>query len=455
MGALTRTVDLTHPHTHNRQIEPSPAQPCESVVIDSVQIEVAGGAGGDGGVSFLREKFSPLGGPDGGDGGRGADVILVADSRLASLDRYSDSRVHAAAAGVNGSGNQRRGASASPLELPVPVGTTVWLLDSPLDQPIADLERAGDRAVIARGGRGGMGNRRFATSTRQAPKWAQSGAAGQQLRLRLELKLIADVGIVGLPNAGKSTLLTAWSNASPKIGDYPFTTLEPQLGVVNLGYDSFVAADMPGLIEGASEGVGLGIEFLRHIERTRVLVHLLDMTREEPLDDFTLINDELKAFGHGLPEKPQILGLNKMDDSDAQARLELLQPQIEALGLPRLSLSAATREGTRELALRALQALREVQMTEQRAAARELPVLTPAPAQRARFEAYRGEDGMAVVDGPTPNWLAQTLPLDEREAREEFYTRLRRMGVQRVLNRLKVVDGERIRVGGVELAWEA
>jgi GTP-binding protein len=424
-------------------------------VIDSVEIEVAGGAGGDGGVSFLREKFSPLGGPDGGDGGRGGDVVLVADSRLASLDRYSDSRVHAAAAGVNGSGNQRRGASASPLELPVPVGTTVWLLDSPSDQPIADLERAGDRAVIARGGRGGMGNRRFATSTRQAPKWAQSGAAGQHLRLRLELKLIADVGIVGLPNAGKSTLLTAWSNASPKIGDYPFTTLEPQLGVVNLGYDSFVAADMPGLIEGASEGVGLGIEFLRHIERTRVLVHLLDMTREEPLDDFTLINDELKAFGHGLAEKPQLLGLNKMDDPDAQARLELLQPQIEALGLPWLSLSAATRQGTRELALRALQALREVQATELSTAARELPVLTPEPAQRARFQAYRAEDGMAVVDGPTPNWLAQTLPLDEREAREEFYTRLRRMGVQRVLSRLQVKDGERIRVGGVELAWEA
>ena len=424
-------------------------------MIDSVEIEVAGGTGGDGGVSFLREKFSPLGGPDGGDGGRGGDVVLVADSRLASLDRYSDSRVHAAVAGVKGGPNQRRGASAPPLELPVPVGTTVWLVDSPSDEPIADLKAAGDRATIARGGRGGMGNRRFATPTRQAPKWAQWGADGQRMTLRLELKLIADIGIVGLPNAGKSTLLTAWSKASPKIGAYPFTTLEPQLGVVNLGYDSFVAADMPGLIEGASEGVGLGIEFLRHIERTRVLVHLLDMTREEPLEDFALINEELRAFGHGLSEKPQILGLNKLDDPDAQARLELIQPEIEALGLPWLPLSAATHEGTRELALRALQALREVQATEARAAARELPVLTPEPTQRARFEAYRAEDGMAVVDGPTPNWLAQTLPLEEREAREEFYTRLRRMGVQRVLTRLKVKDGERIRVGGVELAWES
>ncbi|MGE3857514.1 MAG: GTPase ObgE [Dehalococcoidia bacterium] len=424
-------------------------------MIDSVEIEVAGGTGGDGAVSFLREKFMPLGGPDGGDGGRGGDVVLVADPRLASLDRYADGRPHQAAAGVAGSGNQRRGASAPALELPVPVGTTVWPADEEVDEPIADLQAPGDRAVIARGGRGGMGNRRFATPTRQAPKWAQYGAEGQRRRLRLELKLLADVGIVGLPNAGKSTLLSVWSNATPKIGAYPFTTLEPQLGVVSLGYDSFVAADMPGLIEGASAGVGLGIEFLRHIERTRVLVHLLDMTGEEPLADFALINEELRAFGHGLSEKPQILGLNKMDDPDAQARLELLQPEIEALGLPWLALSAATRQGTRELAQRALQALREVEVAEVSAAARELPVLTPEPAQRNRFEAYRAEDGMAVVEGATPNWLAQTLPLEEREAREEFYTRLRRMGVQRALNRLKVRDGERIRVGGVEVAWEA
>ena len=423
-------------------------------MIDSVEIEVAGGAGGNGAVSFLRDRFAPRGGPDGGDGGRGGSVVLVADSRLASLDRYEDARAREAPVGAKGGPNQRRGASAPSLVLPVPVGTTVWLVDSPSDEPIADLQHAGDRATIARGGRGGMGNRRFATPTRQAPSWAQSGAEGQRVRVRLELKLLADVGIVGLPNAGKSTLLTAWSKATPKIGAYPFTTLEPNLGVVNLGYDSFVAADMPGLIEGASEGVGLGHEFLRHIERTRVLVHLLDMTREDPLEDLALINGELQAFGNGLSEKPQILGLNKIDDPDAGARLELLQPQIDELGLPRFALSAATHQGTRELALRALQALREVQAAEAIVEAREIEVLHPEPTQRSRFESYRGEDGMAVVDGATPNWLAQTLPLDEREAREEFYQRLRRMGVQRALTRLRVKDGERIRVGGVELAWE-
>ena len=406
-------------------------------------------------MSFLRERFAALGGPDGGDGGRGGEVALVADSRLAALDRYEDGRPRTAIAGAKGGPNQRRGASAKPLELPVPVGTTVWLVDEPTAEPLADLQHHGDRVVIARGGRGGMGNRRFATPTRQAPRWAQGGSVGQQLTVRLELRLLADVGIVGLPNAGKSTLLTAWSKATPKIGAYPFTTLEPNLGVVNLGYDSFVAADMPGLIEGASEGIGLGHEFLRHIERTRVLVHVLDMTREEPLEDFALINGELLAFGHELSQKPQILALNKMDDPDARPRLELMQPQIDALGLPWFAISAATHEGTRDLALRALQALREVQAAEAVIEARELPVLRPEPTQRSRFQAWRGEDGMVMVDGATPNWLAQTLPLDEREAREEFYSRLRRMGVQRVLTRLHVKDGERIRVGGVELGWES
>ena len=422
-------------------------------MIDSVEIEVAAGNGGNGAVSFLRDRLSPRGGPDGGDGGRGGDVVLVADHRLAALDRYEDRRVREAAPGGKGGPNQRRGASAQPLELPVPVGTTVWLLDGS-EEPIADLTRLGDRFTLARGGRGGWGNRRFATSTRQAPKWAQAGAEGERRKLRLELKLLADVGIVGLPNAGKSTLLTAWSRATPKIGAYPFTTLEPNLGVVNVGYDSFVAADMPGLIEGASDGIGLGHEFLRHIERTRVLVHLLDMSAEEPLDAYELINGELSAFGHGLSDKPQILGLNKVDDPDARARLELLQPQIEAFGVPWIALSAATHEGTRELALMALRAVREAQAAELREEARELPVLRPEPTQRARFEAYRDEDGVAVVDGATPNWLARTLPLEDREAREEFYTRLRRMGVQRALSRLKVADGEVIRVGGVTVGWE-
>ena len=221
----------------------------------------------------------------------------------------------------------------------------LWDDDHEGDEPLADLAVDGARVVIARGGRGGWGNKRFATPTRKTPRFAQHGTPGMRLRLRVELKLLADVGLVGLPNAGKSTLLRAWSAAQPKVAPYPFTTLEPELGVVSVGYETFVAADMPGLIEGASAGVGLGHEFLRHIERTRVLVHVLDMTREEPLADYALINDELRAFGHGLADKPQVLALNKIDDPDAAARVELLASELAALETPWMAISAAGQIG--------------------------------------------------------------------------------------------------------------
>jgi len=262
------------------------------------------------------------------------------------------------------------------------------------------------------------------------------------------------VGLVGLPNAGKSTLLAAWSRARPKIGAYPFTTLEPELGVVNLGYDSFVAADMPGLIEGASRGVGLGHEFLRHIERTRVLVHVLDMTRDAPLEDYALINRELAEFGHGLAGKPQVIALNKVDTPDGETQVELLREQVDALGVRAFPISAATGAGTRELAQAALELLRRTQEAERRVEAARVPVLTPEPARRGRFEVTAGRDGVVEVDGPTPNWLAQTLDVDQLEPRLEVLARLRRMGVERVLKRHGVAPGDMIRVGGVMLRWE-
>ncbi len=421
-------------------------------MIDQVEIEVIAGKGGDGVVSFHREKFVPRGGPDGGDGGRGGDIFIRADRRRSTLDEYADRRVQRAEPGVDGGPNQMKGASAKPLVLAVPVGTVVY--DADTEEVVADLTEDGMIAVVARGGRAGRGNKRFATSTRQAPKFAQRGALGESRRLRLDLKLLADVGLVGLPNAGKSTLLTAWSRARPKIAAYPFTTLEPELGVVSVGGDTFVAADMPGLIEGASEGVGLGHEFLRHIERTRVLVHVLDMTREEPLADYALINAELEAFGHGLAEKPMIVALNKIDDPDARARVELLADDLEALRVPWRAISAAGGEGTRELAGLALSTLRQAQDAEARAEAEVIPVLQPTPERRGRYESYVDDDGVAVIDGPTPNWLAQTLDLHDREPREEFFTRLRRMGVARALRRLGVVDGDVIRVGDVTVRWQ-
>jgi GTPase len=423
-------------------------------MLDVVELEVIAGSGGPGVVSFRREKFVPRGGPDGGDGGRGGDVVLFADRRLSTLDLYADGRPRQAEHGHPGGPNRRRGASAAALELRVPVGSVVWDLEGEDETPLADLAEDGTRVIVARGGRGGWGNKRFATPVRQAPKFAQDGAAGQHRRLRIELKLLADVGLIGLPNAGKSTLLATWSRARPKIASYPFTTLEPELGVVSLGYDSFVAADMPGLIEGASAGVGLGHEFLRHIERTRVLVHLLDMTRDDPLADRDLINAELSEFGHGLAEKPQLLALNKVDHPDGRAQVELLEEQLQALDEQWFVISGATGEGTRELAQRALQLVRELQEAEQHRQAREVPVLRPEPQRRRRFEAYVAEDGVAVIDGPTPNWLAATLDLEERDPREEFFGRLRRLGVHREMQRLGVMPGDTVRVGDVEVVWE-
>ena len=417
-------------------------------MIDQVAFVVQAGVGGGGIVSMRREKFVPHGGPDGGDGGRGGSVVLVANAKVAGLGAYRDGRLRKAEEGHPGGANQRRGAAGEHLVLPVPVGSIVW--DGA--ERLADLTVHGERVVVARGGRGGWGNKRFTTPTRRTPRFAQRGSPAERRMLRVELKLLADVGLVGLPNAGKSTLLGAWSAAHPKVADYPFTTLEPALGVVELGYDSFVAADMPGLIEGASQGVGLGHEFLRHVERTRVLVHVLDMTRDDPLADLELINAELATFGHGLGEKPQVLALNKIDDPDAAAHVELLEKHIEALDEPSLAISAATGEGTRQLAQRAFQVLQE--QLEHEAATAPPPLLRPEPRVRERVRAERDAKGTVVVHGRTAEWLAATLDADEPEAREELLDRLRRLGVQRELKRAGVRPRERIRIGDVELVWE-
>ena len=437
-------------------------------MIDSVELEVVAGSGGNGAVSFRREKFVPRGGPDGGDGGRGGDVVIVADARKTTLSDFRDRRVRAAEDGSKGGPSQMRGASGADLVMHVPVGAVVWELEQDANVEddgtgdaetawrqtlLADLDEVDAQIIVARGGRSGRGNKRFATSTRQAPSFAQAGGEGDRRRLWIELKLVADVGLVGLPNAGKSTLLRAWSRAHPKVAAYPFTTLEPELGVVTLGYDSFVAADMPGLIEGAAAGVGLGHEFLRHIERTAVLVHVLDMTRDDPLADRERIDQELREFGHGLSEKPQLLALNKIDDPDARAHVELLEEQLGTLEAPWIAISAAGGEGTRELAQRAHQML--VQWREEEAAreAERVPVLRPRPQQR-RFDVARGDDGTVVIRGVTPEWLASTLDLTEEEPRHELFRRLRRMGVTRAVERLGVKAGDRVRVGAVSVRWE-
>ncbi len=316
--------------------------------VDQVKIHVKAGDGGHGCVSFRREKYVPRGGPDGGDGGRGGDVILVADPQLHTLyDFYH--RVHFRAEnGRPGMGKKMTGRDGEDLILRVPVGTVVR--DAETGEVLGDLVRPGQRLIVARGGKGGRGNARFATPTNQAPRYAEPGRPGEERWLILELKLIADVGLVGLPNAGKSTLLSRISAARPKIADYPFTTLQPNLGVVALSDErTFVVADLPGLIEGAHRGVGLGLDFLRHVERTRVLLQVIDASSEDPLRDFEIIEKEMAHYQPELLKKPRAVALNKIDLIPDRNLLRPVKETLERKGHPVYLISAATGEGLRDL----------------------------------------------------------------------------------------------------------
>jgi GTP-binding protein len=327
--------------------------------IDEAKISVESGSGGKGCVSFRRERFIPKGGPDGGDGGRGADVVFLATTRRRTLQQFRYKREFKAPNGAAGQGAQKTGRSGEDLVIEVPPGTLIRDADS--GDLLMDLDTAGSRFVAVHGGRGGRGNARFKSATNRAPRHAQPGEGGQRLNLHLELKLLADVGLVGLPNAGKSTLITALSAATPKIGAYPFTTLSPHLGVVQSEWgEPFVVADIPGLIEGAHRGAGLGTRFLKHVERTRVLVHLIDAATIDPVDplkDLRLINTELSAHKAELGAKPQIVALNKMDLEAAAANAEAFQAAAEALDLTVVALSAREGSGLTPLISHLLQML--------------------------------------------------------------------------------------------------
>ncbi len=318
--------------------------------IDQVRIWVKAGDGGNGCLAFRREKFVPRGGPSGGDGGRGGDVVFVASENLNTLLHFRFNPEHKAERGRHGEGSNRTGHDGASIEVLVPVGTVVS--DSDTGELIHDFTYKGERFVIAKGGRGGRGNARFATSTHQAPTEHEAGFPGQERRLQLELKLLADAGLVGFPNAGKSTLISRISAAKPKIADYPFTTLEPNLGVVRFGDRSFVVADIPGLIEGAHEGHGLGIQFLRHVERTRVLVHLVDVSEasgRDPVNDYEVIMTELASFSDAMAHKPMLLVASKMDVAQDPSRIEALERKAAEVGVPLYKISAVTGEGMEAL----------------------------------------------------------------------------------------------------------
>jgi GTPase len=336
--------------------------------IDRTKIRVQGGHGGNGVMAFRREKFVPRGGPSGGDGGRGGDVWLEADESLNTLLHLRYNPEHLAERGRHGEGSKRSGRDGEDTVVRVPVGTQVF--DASTAEMLHDFTQNGERWLAARGGRGGFGNSHFATSTNRAPRYHQEGSAGEEFQLQLELKLLADVGLVGFPNAGKSTLISTISAARPKIADYPFTTLEPHLGVVDLDdYRTFVVADIPGLIEGAHRGAGLGDRFLRHVERTKLLLHLVDVSSvagRDPVSDYETINRELEAYDPNLAARPQIVVATKVDALDEPERLERLRARAERDGRPFHAISSATREGVRELAHAVARALDAIGATANR-----------------------------------------------------------------------------------------
>jgi GTP-binding protein len=415
--------------------------------IDEVDIYVRSGKGGDGMMHFHREKYVPRGGPDGGDGGRGGDVILEVLPTLNTLSSFRHKSRYAATDGANGGPNNMSGRSAEDLIIPVPPGTVVT--DAVSGELLGDLVHSGQRLVVLKGGRGGRGSQHFATARNQAPRMAEKGVPAAEKRLHLELKLIADVGIVGVPNAGKSSLLAAVTNARPKIADYPFTTLEPNLGVVELDLDTtLVLADIPGIIEGAHRGAGLGDSFLRHISRTRVLVHLLDGLAEDPLADYSQINAEMALFDPELPRKPQIVVINKLDLPEVRERWPVIREELERRGLEPVAVSAATGENVTPLLWRAARLVSETPVQEKEAA---LPVYRPEADPR-EFSIARVGDGWRVNGAAVERAAAMTYWQHEGSLRR-FQRLLERIGVEEALRKAGVQPGDTVYVGEYELEW--
>ena len=429
------------------------------MLIDRARIWVKAGDGGNGSASFRREKYVPRGGPDGGDGGRGGTVYLRSRPNLTSLLPFQFTTRFKAENGGPGRSQQRHGKNGKDLVVDVPVGTVVW--DDESGEILADLTEEDEQTAVAQGGRGGLGNVHFKTSTRQAPRLAELGEPGEERWLRFELRMIADVGLVGLPNAGKSTLLAASSAARPKIADYPFTTLEPILGVVQVGGvdgQIFVMADIPGLIGGAAQGVGLGLEFLRHVRRTKVLVHVLDasggLEGRDPLQDFETVNSELHAYEEDLLAKRMLVALNKVDIPEAQRNIVTLTAQLQDRGYSVFPISAVTGEGVQELLQAVAAVLREVQQHEAE---------IEKPQERRRYTLENVDERAWNVDRLSRHHFAVTGIGIERftrmtdfsrdEAVERFQRLLESSGISKELERLGVEAGDVVHIADFELVW--
>ena len=415
--------------------------------IDRARLLVRGGDGGRGVISFRREAHVPRGGPDGGDGGKGGDVVLRVEGQLGTLSDFRFAREMAAEPGRPGAGRNSTGRSGADRIVRVPPGTLV--IDRATGETVADLVAPGDELVVARGGTGGKGNARFATSTRRAPRIAEDGGKGERREIDLELKLLADVGLAGMPNAGKSTLLAALTSARPKIADYPFTTLVPNLGVARLDDRELVVADIPGLIEGASRGLGLGEEFLRHIERTRLLVHVVDASRPDPLEDITTIETELASYGRGLMERPRLVALNKIDLPEAREAAPRIARALAERGIASVAVSAAARQGTDDL-------LRQIFAG---CPPREAAGAQPARERRIAFAGgardwrVKREGAAFRIEGDRVERLASGIDWDSPDASAYFQRQLIRTGIEGELRALGAKEGDTVRIGSLEMEW--
>ena len=422
------------------------------MLVDYTKIFVKSGDGGNGAITFRREKYVAAGGPDGGDGGKGGDVYFIVDPDSNTLINFRYNKKYKAQDGENGSGNNCYGKKGQDLYIKVPLGTVIK--DNETGKIIADLSTPGQKELILPGGRGGKGNSHFATATRQAPHFAQGGEKGIEKELILELKLLADVGLVGFPNVGKSTILSMVTSARPKIADYHFTTLEPNLGVVKTEYgDSFVIADIPGIIEGASEGIGLGLQFLRHIERTRLLLHVIDVSGTEgrnPVEDFKTINSELKKYSDKLSTRKQIIVANKIDSMQDEALYKDLENMAKDLGLEIYKISAATGEGLKDLFIYVAKVLKELPK-EDIIEADERIVYT-LKEEKQGFE-IKKENGEYIVSGPDVDRLMSRVNLADNESMYYFQKMLANLGIEDALRKAGAKDGDTVRFNDWELAW--
>ena len=420
---------------------------------DYAKIYASAGKGGNGAVSFRREKYIAAGGPDGGDGGKGGDIYFEVDPDSNTLIDFRYKKKFKAECGKNGEGARRTGKSGENLYIKVPIGTVIK--DAETGEILADMSEEGQKTLVLKGGKGGLGNTHFATSTRQAPRFSQGGEEGEEKELILELKLLADVGLIGFPSVGKSTILSVVTAATPKIAEYHFTTLEPNLGVVKKEYgESFVIADIPGLIEGASEGIGLGIQFLRHIERTRLLLHVIDVSASEgrnPVEDFYVINKELEKYSKKLAQRKQIIVANKVDSMQDTSLYEELEKLAKEKNIPIFKISAVTGEGIKELmheVSKVLKTLPKEQLYEETENKKVYKLEEKEPFT------IRKEEDIYVVDGPAIRELMRKVNMEDYESLYYFQKNLEVLGVNKKLRQAGVKEGDTVKVFDYLLEWE-